>query len=87
MSLFDLMGPLAIVAGASGSYAVQRAHGGIAVVSIVVGVVVGVCTVVGFHRAIAKAPDRLLLAFYVAMPVGVLAATVLGSWVVRASLS
>ena len=83
MNLYDLMGPVAVSAGAAMSYGVESAHGHVVWLSILVGAVVGCGAFLGLRRICMKARDGLLPAIYIATPVCVLAATVFGSWVVR----
>lgn len=86
MNLYDLMGPMAVSAGLGVSYGVERSHGAAFWASILVGAVVGFATFLTLRRVALNAPEGTLPALYIATPVCVLAATILGAWVVRAGL-
>src|SRR3569832_1107306 len=86
MNLYNLMGPMAGSAGRGVLYGVEESHGAAFWASVLAGAVVGFATFLQLRRVAVNAHEESLRAIYVATPVCVLTATLLGALVLRATL-
>ena len=84
MNLYDLMGPMAVSAGAGVLYGLEHSHGAAFWASLLGGGVVGWAAFLRLRRVALRKRERSLTAIFIATPVCVLTATIVGAWMIRA---
>ena len=85
MTLYELLGLIAVGGGVGFSYGFSRPTGNVAWFSLAAGVPIGISVFFMFRRITARfETERSLAVMYAVTFVGTFAATVVGVWLIRA---